>query len=94
MNRRERRAAASKSGSLTGSQPRTPVALFELASRHFESGRLAEAEICCHEALAIDAGHGDSLNLMGVLASLAHQNDRAVEWFARAIRTAPKLIYL
>ena len=93
MNRRERRAAASKSGSLTGAR-RTPVALFELATRHFESGQLAEAERCCHEALAIDAGHGDSLHLLGVLASLAHQNDRAVEWFARALRTGPKLDYL
>jgi hypothetical protein len=29
--------------------------------------------------------------LVGVLASLAHQNDRAVDWFARAIRQAPRL---
>jgi tetratricopeptide (TPR) repeat protein len=94
MNRRERRAAASKSGSLAGARARTPVALFELAARHLESGQLAEAESCCRQALAIDAGHGDSLNLMGVLASLAHQHDRAVEWFARAIRQAPRLDYL
>lgn len=93
MNRRERRAAASKSGSSTGAR-RTPGALFELATRHFESGRLAEAEQCCHEALAIDAGHGDSFHLLGVLASLSHQNDRAVEWFARALRTGPRLDYL
>jgi Tfp pilus assembly protein PilF len=90
MNRRERRAAASKSGSFAGAR-RTPAALFELATRHFESGQLTEAEKCCHQALAIDAGHGDSLNLVGVLASLAHQNDRAVDWFARAIRQAPRL---
>ncbi|TKW75021.1 MAG: tetratricopeptide repeat protein, partial [Bradyrhizobium icense] len=93
MNRRERRAAASKSGSSTGAR-RTPAALFELATRHFESGRLAEAEQCCHETLAIDAGNGDSLQLLGVLASLSHQNDRAVEWFARALRTGPRLDYL
>ena len=93
MNRRERRASASKSANSTGAR-QTPVKLFELATRHFESGRLAEAEQCCHEALAIDAGHGDSLHLLGVLASLAHQNDRAVEWFARALRTGPRLDYL
>jgi tetratricopeptide (TPR) repeat protein len=94
MNRRDRRAAASKSVSLAGARPRTPAAFFELATRHLESGQHAEAELCCRQALTIDADHGDSLNLMGVLASLAHQNDRALEWFARAIRQAPRLDYL
>ena len=93
MNRRDRRAAASKFGSSSGGR-RTPAALFELASRHFESSQLAEAEKYCRKALAIDEGHGDSLNLMGILASLSHQNDRAVEWFARALRTGPRLDYL
>lgn len=93
MNRRDRRAAASKFGSSSGGR-RTPAALFELASRHFESSQLAEAEKYCRQALAIDEGHGDSLNLMGILASLSHQNDRAVEWFARALRTGPRLDYL
>jgi tetratricopeptide (TPR) repeat protein len=94
MNRRERRAAASKSGSLAGVRPRTPDALFERATRHLEAGQIPEAESCCRQALAIDAGHGDALNLMGVLSALAHQNDRAVEWFAHAIRQGPKLDYL
>ena len=94
MNRRQRRAAASKSGSLADARLRMPAALSELATRHLESRRLIEAENCCRQALAIDAGHADALNLMGVLSALAHQNDHAVEWFAHAIRQAPKLDYL
>lgn len=57
-------------------------------------GRFLEAQQCCRQALAIDAGHADTLHLMGLLAFQAEQYDHAVEWMARAIRSDPKPDYL
>jgi tetratricopeptide (TPR) repeat protein len=88
MNRRERRAAAKQSGQAT------PAALCQAGFAHLQSGRLAEAELCCQQALTLDEQHPDALHLLGVLCFHAQQPDAAVEWIGRAAKQAPKADYL
>lgn len=88
MNRRERRVAAKQSGQVT------PAALCQAGFAHLKSGRLAEAELCCQQALTLDEQHPDALHLLGVLCFHAQQPDAAVEWIGRAVRQAPKAEYL
>lgn len=61
---------------------------------HLQSGRLAEAELCCQQALTLDEQHPDALHLLGVLCFHAQQPDAAVEWIGRAVQQAPKAEYL
>lgn len=88
MNRRERRGAAKQSGQVT------PAALCQAGFAHLRAGRLAEAELCCQQALTLDEQHPDALHLLGVLCFHAQQPDAAVEWIGRAVRQAPKAEYL
>jgi tetratricopeptide (TPR) repeat protein len=88
MNRRERRAAAKQSGTVT------PAALCQAGFAHFQSGRIADAELCCRQALTLDEQHPDALHLLGVLCFQAGQPDAAAEWIGRAIQQAPKAEYL
>jgi len=87
MNRRERRAAAKQSGKLT------PAALCQAGFAHVQSGQIAEAELCCQQALTLDEQHPDALHLLGVLCFHAQQPDAAAEWIGRAIAQAPKAEY-
>ena len=88
MNRRERRSATKHSGKAT------PAALCQAGFVHFQSGRIAEAELSCRQALTLDEQHPDALHLLGVLCFHARQPDAAVEWIGRAVRQAPKAEYL
>ncbi len=88
MNRRERRVAAKQSGKMT------PAAICQAGFAHLQSGRIAEAESCCQQALTLDEQHPDALHLLGVLCFHAQQPDAAVEWIGRAIQQAPKAEYL
>ena len=72
----------------------TAGALYVTALGHMRAGRYGDAEACCREALALDADHADTLNLMGLSALQAEQYDHAVEWISRAIRQEPKPFYL
>jgi tetratricopeptide (TPR) repeat protein len=92
MNRRERRAAKGSSSILTAAA-NTP-ALHEAGLAHYRAGRHLEAQICCQQALALDAEHAGTLHLMGLLSLQAKQYDHAVEWISRAIRQQPKTEYL
>jgi tetratricopeptide (TPR) repeat protein len=95
MNRRERRASAKGCrADLKSPAAKTPTALFVAGLQHLRTGRHLDAQICCQQALAMDAGHADALHLMGLLSLHAKQSDHAVEWFARAIRQNPKTEYL
>jgi len=99
MNRQPRRTpikqavkqAAKTPSAKTESASRgdTPAAYFKAGLRLLQAGQLAEAEKCGREALAIDAGHADTLHLMGLLACASNQIDLAIEWFAQAIRQNP-----
>src|ERR1700761_328082 len=95
MNRRERRAAGRESQKPSNrSGVSTPAALYGLADRHRQAGRSLDAQLCCQQALAVDANHADSLYLLGLLSLQAQQYDHAIEWTARAIRSDPRANYL
>ncbi|MET3908292.1 tetratricopeptide (TPR) repeat protein [Bradyrhizobium sp. S3.3.6] len=87
MNRSERRATARPSGQAT------PAALSQTGFTHLQSGRIAEAELCCQQALTLDEQHPDALHLLGVICFHAQQPDAAVEWIGRAVRQAPRAEY-
>jgi len=86
MNRQQRRASAKQSGTPTAPRKDAPDVYFEAGLRLLKVGQLADAEQCGRSALALDAGHADSLHLMGMLCMLSKRTDLAVEWFAQAIR--------
>src|ERR1700742_4672403 len=90
MSRREGAQTSENSPSVAA----TPATLHETGLAHIRAGRYLEAQRCCERALAADAGHADSLYLMGLLSLQAAQYDHAVAWFSRAIRLDPKVDYL
>jgi tetratricopeptide (TPR) repeat protein len=95
MNRRQRRAASSKSGTLSiSTQAKSPTALCDLGRRLLLAGLPTEATNCCQHALAIDPIHADSLRLMGEICLHSGQLDQAIEWVSRAIRIEPKAEYV
>jgi tetratricopeptide (TPR) repeat protein len=95
MNRRERKAAAKSSGIAPGeATANTPAALYGAGVEHLRAGRHLDAQICCQQALTLDAEHADTLHLMGQLSLHARQYDHALEWISRAIRREPKTEYL
>jgi tetratricopeptide (TPR) repeat protein len=94
MNRRERRVAARKSLAASKGGAGTSAALHEAGLGHLRAGRHLDAQICCQRALALDAGHADTLQLMGLLCLHAKQYDAAIEWVGRANQADPKTDYL
>jgi predicted O-linked N-acetylglucosamine transferase (SPINDLY family) len=62
----------------------------ELALRHHQAGRLAEAGALYGQILARDPGHPDALHLSGVLAGQFGKPRVAVELISRAIQAAPE----
>jgi tetratricopeptide (TPR) repeat protein len=93
MNRQQRRASAGSSAKPPADAPRgdAAAAFVDAGLRLLKAGQLAEAEASGRRALAIDAGHADSLHLMGMLCFASKQYDLAIEWFARAIRQNPDI---
>jgi tetratricopeptide (TPR) repeat protein len=94
MNRHERRVAARKTAAASKGDAGTPAALHEAGLDHLRAGRPLDAQMCCERALALDAGHADTLQLMGLLSLHAKQYDAAIEWVGRANRADPKTDYL
>ena len=91
MDRREPRAAARKSDKPSRD---TSTTLYEAACAHAQAGRFADAQIYCEKALAIEPDQEAALYLAGLTAMQTGQGDRAIEWFARAIRQTPKVEYV
>jgi tetratricopeptide (TPR) repeat protein len=96
MNRRERRAAAARNPHARpgARDANTPAALHKAGLGHRRAGRPLDAQLCCQQALATDAGHADSLHLMGLLSLDAGQYDHAVQWIARALKQDVRPEYL
>jgi tetratricopeptide (TPR) repeat protein len=95
MSRRERRASTGKAGvGATPSRTATVAALYEAGLGHKQAGRHLDAQMCCQQALTLDAEHADTLHLMAQLSLHARQYDHALEWISRAIRREPKTEYL
>jgi tetratricopeptide (TPR) repeat protein len=95
MNRHKRRVAARKSQTVpNGAGGDTAAALYEAGLGHLRAGRPLDAQVCCQRALALDAGHADTLHLMGLLSLHAKQYAAAIEWIERANRASPATDYL
>src|ERR1700760_4382966 len=95
MNRRERRAAAQISRRQSSTAvPGTPAALCAAALEHIRAQRFLDAQMCCQQALALDANDAPTLHMMGLLSLHIEQYDHAVEWTSRAIRQDPQAEYL
>jgi predicted O-linked N-acetylglucosamine transferase (SPINDLY family) len=84
MNRQERRAAERQAKSNPAGSARAADQAFANAEEMRKAGRGAEAETWCRQALAHDAGHGPSLNMLGILSMNAGQLEQAANFFARA----------
>ncbi|MGJ5044096.1 MULTISPECIES: tetratricopeptide repeat-containing glycosyltransferase family protein [unclassified Bradyrhizobium] len=85
MNRRERRASPAKV-KLQSVKPDGAALFYDAALRDVANGRHADAERCCHMALAIDGGHAPTLNLLGILALQGQQYGAALQWVSRALQ--------
>ncbi|WP_168205909.1 class I SAM-dependent methyltransferase [Geobacter sp. FeAm09] len=59
--------------------------LFGQAVAHHQRGRLAEAERLYRQALSLDAGHADSLNMLGIIAHQRGYLEVAIEMIGKAI---------
>jgi len=95
MNRHERRAAIRKSKTASkGIGAGNLTTLHEAALDHMRAGRRMDALLGCRNILARDAGHVDTLQLMGLLSLQARNYDDAIEWVGRADREDPKAGYL
>ncbi len=84
MNRQERRAAERQAKSDPKGGAKAADQAFFNAEEMRKAGRNAEVEQWCRQALAYDAGHGPSLNLLGILHMTAGELDQAANYFARA----------
>jgi protein O-GlcNAc transferase len=95
MEHRERQADAEHDKAERDADERaTPAQLYQAGFDHMRAGRSLEAQISCQRALALDPDHADTLHLIGLVSLQARQYDHAVEWMSRAIRVAPKPVYL
>ncbi len=81
MNPRDRRA----SGKHSGSPPAHVSALFALAVRHHQAGRLFDAENVYREVLASDSEHFGSLHHLGIIALQKGQAQAAIDVIGRAL---------
>src|ERR1700759_73228 len=68
--------------------------LHETAIQHLRAGRHLDAQLCCRRIFELDAGHVDTLQLMGLLSLQARQYDAAIEWVGRADERDPNAGYL
>src|ERR1700722_6525752 len=93
MNRKERRAA-NKRGEESARKPNAlafgsaGVSIADLAaqaSRLRAAGRINEAREMCHQILAREPAHVQSLNLLGLMAQASGDHRAAVKMFAKAI---------
>ena len=69
--------------------PTTTVAKLNLAIKHHQGGRLAEAERLYRQILEWDPGHADALHLSGLIAHHRGNNEVAIGLITKAINMQP-----
>jgi protein O-GlcNAc transferase len=62
---------------------------FDLALRHYQAGRLHEAEQIYRKILAQKPEHVDAMHNLGVIACQVGRNDVAMDFIRRAIALRP-----
>lgn len=89
MNRKERRALqkskATSSPKAAESSKTLIESMFRLALQHHQAGRLAEAARNYEGVLNLEAGHVDSLQLLGILKHQSGDSDTGLRLLVRAV---------
>src|SRR5580704_11014446 len=85
MNRRERRATATRAKAATSAAPADIADLMATARRAHREGQSAQAEAVCKQIIACAPEHTAGLNLLGVIYQASGHHRLAVRMFARAI---------
>jgi tetratricopeptide (TPR) repeat protein len=95
MNRKGRRQAAKTIEVRSGASEAERIsALHAAVSAHLREGRWLDAQLCCEQALALDAENPKTLHLAGLACFNSGQYGQAIEWISRAIRRQPESLYL
>lgn len=68
--------------------------LREAVVSQIQAGRYPDAQLCCEQALALDASDAESMHLMGLVCLHAGRYDDVVQWISRALTRDPKPKYL
>lgn len=89
MNRKQRRAEATKGGQANTAASSVVHPIFAAALGHHKAGRLAEAESLFHRVLTISPRHSDSLHMLGVIAHQTDRRDLAVVLIRKALKISP-----
>ncbi len=72
-----------------GSTPLSDPATLALAFRHYEAGRLVEAEAVLRQILQATPRHAPALHLLGVIAHQSGQTELAAQLVGHAVALAP-----
>ena len=62
---------------------------FDMAWKHYQAGRLQQAEQLCRQIVQADASHVDALYLLGLIAARTGRDDLAVDYLNAALRLKP-----
>ena len=76
------------------SRPMTKMTIdqaIQIAFRHHQAGRTAEAETICRQVLIQAPDHAHALHLLGVLSGHAGHNEAAIELIGRAVAINPSV---
>ena len=66
--------------------------LFELSLQHHRANRLKEAQAACQQIIALDPGHADAMQLLGIVTHQLRQgSDEAIALVKRAIALDPRV---
>jgi tetratricopeptide (TPR) repeat protein/SAM-dependent methyltransferase len=91
MNRKARRAAQKKSKRPAPSNASNkPDFLYSAALGHYHAGQFAEAERICSEIVTRHPNHGESLNLLGLIAHQTGRNELASQLIGKALISDPQ----
>src|ERR1700722_18889893 len=66
-----------------------PSEFLQVAARHHQNGRLADAEALYRKILAADPNQSDALHLLGLIAEQCGKSDTAIELIGQSIRINP-----
>ncbi len=62
---------------------------FEMAWKHYQAGRMQQAEQLCRQIVQADGNHVDARYLLGLIAARTGRNDEAVDHLKAAVRLKP-----
>ena len=60
-----------------------------IAARHYQAGRLAEAESICRQILAVHPDHFEAMHLLGLTVARAGRDAEAVELLRKSVSLSP-----